>query len=213
VLQSTGPRANASPEHLAAKRARLQEQHVAPLTEFVQAIRAETGGEVPDFDPDMGGARARALLLLESPGRLGTSAASRGSGMVSPDNKDGTAASSWKLYREAGLDEDLIVSWNIVPWYLGTPERNLPVGHGDVEAALPYLDRLLSLLPDLRVVLTVGKAACEGWGRYQPADGRPKPLALACPHPGLRNLNSRPAMRGQVLAALRQVQAIVTAAA
>lgn len=209
-MRSTRPRANADPRHLAAKRARLHEPHIAPLTAFVQAIRAETGGEVPDFDPDLGGVRARALLLLESPGRLGVSTAGRRSSrMISPDNNDPTAEMSWQLYREAGLDEDLIVSWNIVPWYIGTPERNVPVGRSDVEAALPYLARLLGLLPDLRVVLTVGKAAAEGWEQYQPLDGRLRPLCMHCPHPSPRNINSRPAMRGQILAALRQVQGIV----
>jgi hypothetical protein len=117
----------------------------------VRQIRAETGAEVPDFDPDLGGVRSRALLLLESPGRLGTSPASRGSGLIGADNDDTTAALSWQLYREADLNVDLIVSWNIVPWYLGTDRRNRPPGRAEVESALPYLHRLLNLLPDLPV--------------------------------------------------------------
>jgi hypothetical protein len=207
--QATRPRANADPAHLAAKRARLSEPHVAPLTAFVRQIRAETGGEVPDFDPDLGGVRARALLLLESPGRLGTSAVSRGSGLISPDNNDHTAALSWQLYREAGLAFDLIVSWNIVPWYLGTDRRNRPPEHTEVESALPYLRGLLELLPDLRVVLTVGKAAQAGWQQYRLTGARHLPPALPCPHPSPRNVNTRPAMRGQILAALQRAQAII----
>src|ERR1039457_843421 len=48
----------------------IREPHIAPLTEFVEALRAEAGPEfqIPYFDPWDGGIEAKVLLLLEAPG-------------------------------------------------------------------------------------------------------------------------------------------------
>lgn len=210
VAHSTHPKANADPNYVAAKRARLGEPHIAPLTWFVQQIRDETGKEVPDFDPDMGGTHARALFLLESPGRLGTSLSkARGSGLISPDNNDQTAAESWRLYREAALDQQHVVVWNIVPWYLGSDAANAHPTTADLHASMPHLTRLLDLLPDLRVVLTVGRDAERGWAMRTAPRGRPEPPAITCPHPGPTNIRTRPETRGRILDALRAVQRII----
>lgn len=67
------------------KLALLREPHVAPLTAFVERMRAERGQDaVPWFDPTEAGVNARILLLLEAPGAR--AATKRGSGFVSPVN-------------------------------------------------------------------------------------------------------------------------------
>jgi uracil-DNA glycosylase len=82
------PKTNADPIELARKRALLRESHVAPLTEFVERLRAAEGAVVPWFDPTEGGVSARILLLLEAPGRKAALVAEGGSSFVSPDNND-----------------------------------------------------------------------------------------------------------------------------
>jgi uracil-DNA glycosylase len=102
-----------------------------------------------------------------------------------------------------------VTSWNIVPWYVGTTEKNRSVTPGDIAEALAYLDRLLMLLPDLRVLFTVGQAATNGWNTYQAARGATDLRVLKCPHPSPQNVNTRPAARGQILATLKEVQATI----
>jgi uracil-DNA glycosylase len=96
-----------------------------------------------------------------------------------------------------------------VPWYVGTTEKNRPVTPGDIAEPLPYLGRLLMLLPDVRVLVTVDQAATNGWNPYQAARGATHLRVLKCPHPSPRNVNTRPAARGQILATLKEVQATI----
>ena len=105
---------------LAAKLAHVQDPHIAPLNDLASDIRAGTGMEVPLFDPASGGVHAKALLLLEAPGARATGAtgpraAAGGSGIISADNNDQTAANAWTLYRDAGLNVADLVIWNVVP--------------------------------------------------------------------------------------------------
>jgi hypothetical protein len=64
---------------------------MAPLTRLVEEMNEGHEHLAPWFDPDGGGTTARVLFLHENPGRRATSA--RGSGFISADNNDETAAS------------------------------------------------------------------------------------------------------------------------
>lgn len=208
------PRAHRNPTFLAEKLARIDESHVGPLNGLVRDIKAEIGGEVPWFDPDSGGVHARALLLYEAPGARATGPSGPrgravGSGVISPDNNDATAENSWLLYQEANLARHLTVVWNIVPWYIGTPTAIRGANSDDVADAQPYLDRLIRLLPDLRVVVALGDNARDGWLRYLLREDAPLLPTLACPHPSPRVLQVRPAHRKLILAALNRVTLIV----
>jgi hypothetical protein len=69
---------------------------VAPLNRLVGQINASRNGHLaPWFDPDGGGTDARVLFLLENPGRRATSM--RGSGFISADNNDDTAANFFRM--------------------------------------------------------------------------------------------------------------------
>ena len=211
---SDRPRRHANVDFLRAKLARIDEPHVRSLNDLVRSIREETGGEVPWFDPANGGTAARALLLLEAPGARSTSkagvrAAGGGSGIISGDNDDPTAAFTWKLYRDAGLDLNRIVIWNVVPWYVGTERAIRSANRGDVSAAAPYLRRLLTLLPDLRVVLTMGTHARDGWLRFLLEPDTPLVPTLACPHPSPRNLASRPESAADIRRAVDRVATVI----
>ena len=130
--------------------------HVKPLTDYVAALRANLGEHyhIPDFDPCDGGIHARALFLLEAPGPK-----AKASGFVSSNNPDPTAKNLWNLIHNAGIARADTLIWNIVPWYVGTGKHILPVNNADRVQALPYLEELLTLLPNLQLIVLVGLAA------------------------------------------------------
>lgn len=83
--------------------------------------------------------RAPILLLLEAPGAKATRERG-GSGFVSPDNNDGTAQNMWELLAEAGYDRGAdVVTWNVVPWYIGSESKIRPADSEDLLQARPYL--------------------------------------------------------------------------
>ncbi len=210
MFLSQAPRAHRDPVFLAAKVARLREPHVAPLNDLADRIGVETGMAVPAFDPDSAGINARSLFLFEAPGARSTAAAgpraaAKGSGIISPDNNDGTAENMWRLHEAAGLARTSTLAWNIVPWYVGTDTKIRPVERDDLQAAAPYLAALIALLPDLRVVVTFGDKPRQGWFRYLLHDDAPLLPTLAVPHPSPLSLNPHPENRDLILRALRRV--------
>jgi hypothetical protein len=213
---SAAPRMHENGDFLTAKLARTGDPHVAPLNALAHDVRGETGGEVPLFDPAGGGVHAKALFLLEAPGARATRTAGprsrmKGSGITSPDNNDQTAENSWHLYREVGLDIGDVAIWNIVPWYVGSTRKIRAAGRDDIAAAQPFLHRLMRLLPEVQVVLTIGDKARDGWLRYLLRPDSVLLPTLACPHPSPQVLNVHPEYREYILAALRRVHAIVAA--
>lgn len=213
IQLSNRPRMHRDPDFLAAKHALMNEAHVRPLNALAHEIREETGGEVPLFDPAGGGIHSTALFLLEAPGARATGAAGpraalKGSGIISPDNNDQTAENSWHLYREASLDTSAVAIWNIVPWYVGSTTKIRAARRDDIAAAQPYLHRLMRLLPEVRVVLTIGDKARDGWLRYLLRQDSVLLPTLACPHPSPQVLNVHPDYRDLILSALRRVKAV-----
>lgn len=195
------PRANSNPAELTRKQQLLSNPHMAPLTHYVERLRIALGPEawVPYFDPTEAGVNARILILLESPGPRASGP--RGSQFVSADNNDQTAENMWDLLREAGVQRDRdMVTWNVVPWYVGrAPSPD------EVKAARPWIVDLISLLPELRVVLLLGKTAKKSW------DGLDLDVpVIRAPHPSPQNLNTRPEARPQVLEALIEVRRVGT---
>ncbi len=175
------PRGLREPAEVARRRAMLAEPHMAPLAAFAAGLRRR-GGEVPDLDPLDGGVGARLLLLLEKPGPK-TSPARGGSGFVSADNDDPTAAASWAFLREAGIARPDRVLWNTVPWWNGTI-RFTPA---ERRAGLETLPALLDLLPRLEVAILAGRQA---QGARAILEGRPVRLhASAHPSPQVRAAN------------------------
>lgn len=198
---SSAPRAHADEDFLRAKVKRLSEPHVAPINILVRRIRRASGDPmVPFVDPDSAGVRARIMFLLEAP----AGAAAHGSGMLSPDNDDGTAANMWKLYQESGLPRGAAVHWNAVPWYLGAQGRIRPATRQDISEGLPWLGRLVGLLPELALVVTMGGKARNSFARHLLSKGAPLRPWLSVPHPSGRVFGTRPELRAEVLAAFQR---------
>jgi len=204
TFQAAAPKALGNPDARVARLARVDEPHVLPLNRLARRIRQDTGleGEVPYFDPDDGGIEARCLFLLEAPGPQAVA-----SGFVSRDNPDETAKNFLLLNREAGLERRLTVSWNIVPWYIGTGSKIRSAGSDDIARGSEYLEPLLASLPRLRVVVLVGRKAQRAEPRVR--DLIPAADVVHMLHLSPLVLNTNKAARGVALGVLKQVAAAI----
>lgn len=147
---SDAPRTLKDPAEVARRRALLSERHVAPLAEFVQSLRGDRFGHVPDFDPLDGGVGARALFLFEKPGPKAAV-----SGFISRNNNDSTAEHAFRFMVQAGLSRDKVCLWNVIPGWNDT----VNVTSTEVREGIDCLSDLLVLLPGLRAVVMVGRKA------------------------------------------------------
>ena len=141
-------RSLASNEAIELRRAMLHEPHIAPLTEFVSMLRAAARQkcEFPDFDPLDGGANAEILFLFEKPGPM-TSKGRKGSGFISRDNNDATAAATFCFLKQANLPREHTVIWNIVPGWNGTRKVTVEELGAGCEAIKGLLPRLSNFIP------------------------------------------------------------------
>lgn len=196
------PKLLADPAARATRRARLTDPHMAPLTAYVAALRREAGPDaaVPDFDPLDGGAMAELLYLLEAPGAKAVL-----SGFISRNNPDETAKNFFELNREAGIPRGRTVTWNIVPWYIGTGTRIRAAGQSDIQAGLPALKSLLALLPKLKVVVLIGRKAERA--AHLISQLRPELRVFRAPYPSPLFVNNAPGNRGRILTVLREAGA------
>jgi len=187
---------------LAEKLTRLDEPHVQPLTLLCRQQERQWGREVPFVDPESGGTSAKVLVLLESPGPRASSA--RGSGLISFDNDDLTAANGLECLLEAGLPRHLTINWNIVPWYLRAVRKPTDA---ELAEAVPALEQFLRLLPRLQVVVLLGKTAQEGW--LSTGLDRPGLTVLHGPHPSPQNFNTRPESRPALVEVFRRAAGLI----
>lgn len=195
------PRAHRDPEFLARMTARVFEPHVAPLNHLVQEMR-HADHPAPWVDPAGGGVQARILFLHESPGPMASSA--HGSGIVSPDNDDPTAARFFRLARQVGLPRSAFLNWNAVPWYISDTRRNQNATLADFREAEPWLHRFIGLLAHLSVVVTMGNFAGVCWLRYLRRPDSPVLPLIVSPHPADRARVSRPQFEEEIATAMRK---------
>ena len=184
----------------------LRQPHIAPLTNFVERLRSHIGAtyHVPYFDPLDGGVNAECLFLLEAPGPNAVR-----SGFVSRNNPDETAKNFFLLNQQAGIDRSRTVTWNIVPWYVGTGTKIRAVNGNDIKVALPSLQELLSLLRLLRVVVLVGRKAAAA--RTTVVSLAPTVQIFETPHPSPMFVNRSPKNRDAILSVLKRISERVSA--
>lgn len=137
----------------------LAEPHMKPLGHLVEALRAEDRGYVPDLDPRDGGTRARLLFLLEKPGPMTDPSrpGSAGSGFISRDNDDSTAAAVFVFMQLARIPREETLLWNVIPWWNG----EIRVGKQEWRDGIARLEALLDILPRLLGVVLVGRKAAR----------------------------------------------------
>lgn len=188
-----------------ARLTRVHEPHVAELNDFVWRIRKEDlTREVPFFDPDDGGAGADCLFLFEAPGPQAVK-----SGFVSRNNPDQSAKNFFLLSVEAGLPRRRTVSWNIIPWYIGSGHRIRAATEKDIDQGLPYLQELLSRLPNLKVLVLAGRKAQRVEHRLLQLP--PEVVVVEMMHPSPQVINRKRENRGKILATLRKVAGMLGA--
>ncbi len=171
---------------------------MAALVRHAAALRT-THGEVPDADPLDGGAAARLLLLLETPGpSIG------GNGIVSADNPTGTGRNLRRFWAEAGLCRRDRVIWNAVPWVIHEGGRNRAPRAAEVRAGLATLPPLLAGLPRLRVAVLAGRAAAGAAGLFGPGV-----RVLLMPHPSPTIVCTSPEIGRRIGAALGEAAAVL----
>lgn len=125
--------------------------------------------------PSFGDPNARVLLLGLAPGAHGSNRTGR------PFTGDGSGAFLYPLLWEAGFaSQPQAVSRNdgmrlhdalITSVVRCAPPDNKPNGE-ELARCAPYLDEELALLPQLRVVVALGKIAFDGYTRWLAATGR-----------------------------------------
>mgnify|MGYP001765120915 CR=1 FL=1 len=157
ILAPQAPRSLRDPQVVAHRRSLLKLPHMCPLTDMVDELRAEERGYVPDMDPLDGGVGARLLFLMEKPGPMTAprEAGKQGSGFISRDNDDQTAAAIFGFMNASRIPRDQTLLWNAIPWWNGT----IRITPQEWRDGLSRLEALTALLPDLRGVVLVGKKA------------------------------------------------------
>lgn len=184
-MELSAARSLRDPELVAERKARwLSEPLLAPLRAYVDGL-SQRGRVAPAFDPTDAGVEARVLFVLEAPGPR--AAAEKGSGFISVDNNDQTAANLWSARTDAGLTDGCLHT-NVVPWYLGAASVTpTPLELADGSVQLRYL---IELLPKLDTVVLCGDYARQGWRRYVAGlfDG-PGPVVIETHHPSPQSLN------------------------
>ena len=175
--------------------------HLAPLRAYATMLRGRHG-EVPDVDPLDGGAGARLLLLLETPGpRIGRT------GIVSADNPSGTGRNLRRFLTDANLPRRERVIWNAVPWVIHGCGPNRAPRAGEIRDGLAELPGFLALLPRLRIAVLAGRVA--GLAAEAVARTRPGVAVLAMPHPSPTYVCTSPDVPRRIAAALTEAATLL----
>jgi len=164
---------------------------------------AGSGRRVPEFDLRDGGADARVLILLETPGPGG-----EGPRTVSRDNPTGTARNLTRFLDDAGIARAETILWNTVPWIVHQPgARNRPLRRGEIAEGLAALPAFLALLPCLEVAVLSGRVAGEASETV--ARARPDVHRLTMPHPSPTIVCTSPDIARRIATTLAQAAAIL----
>lgn len=154
------PRRNADPAFCAEQLEHRYDPHIESVNRLVDELSDEVRW-MPYVSPLYGGTNARVLFLFQDPGPA--TQASRGSGMLSPENDDPSAELFSRTLADAGLVYADVLTWNAYPWFI--PDQRPPSASMLTEGTVP-LGRLLELLPGLRSVCLGGRKAADGWSRF-----------------------------------------------
>jgi len=165
----------------------------------------DSGRRMPLFDPRDGGAAARLLILLETPGPGGAEERA-----VSRDNPTGTARNLTRFLSDARIARDDTILWNTVPWIVHeSGARNRALRRGEIGEGLATLPGFLALLPRLRVVVLSGRVAREAVPVV--AAHRPGLPVLTMPHPSPTIVCTSPAIPAAIRDTLAQAKALLDA--
>ena len=133
---------------------RIREPQVRSINKLCDQLMVEQPGySVPYIAPHYGASTAVILALSSNPGPQAGGA--KGSGMLSRENNDGSAARMGDIYESVGLTDDQIVPWNAYPWHVHETHPNgLP--NNLINDGLDALKRVFDLHPNIHSVVAHG---------------------------------------------------------
>jgi hypothetical protein len=133
---------------------RIREPQVHAINSLCDELAKEKPTfSVPYIAPHYSASTARILALSSNPGPMAGGA--KGSGMLSRENNDGSAARMGDVYERVGLADEHIVPWNAYPWHVhNTHPNGLP--NDLIEEGLDPLKRLLDLHPSILAIVAHG---------------------------------------------------------
>ncbi len=202
ALEPDAPKSLADPGAVATRRELLGSPHMAALVELAAEIRA-AHGFAPDADPLDGGAGARLLILLETPGPKVFR-----SGFVSRDNPTGTAANLFRALRRARIPRGDTLIWNAIPFVIHEPGAlNRSPKRAEVRAGLAWLAPLIERLPLLACVVMAGRSAQAA--REPLLSLRPGLPLVAMPHPSPTYVCTSPNVMQRIDAALEEARRVL----
>ncbi|HEY8611209.1 MAG TPA: uracil-DNA glycosylase [Roseomonas sp.] len=190
------------PQERAARHALLRDAvHTAPIRALAQRIREATGRPVPEPDPLDGGAEARLLLLLETPGpRMMEDS------IVSRDKPGGTGANLRRFLDAARIPRRETLIWNAVPWMIHVPGAlNRAPRAAELRFGLAWIPPLLDAMPRLRVAVLAGRVAAEAGPAIRSV--RPGLSVLAMPHPSPTYVCTSPEVPARIMVTLKEAAA------
>ncbi|MDQ0470213.1 uracil-DNA glycosylase [Labrys wisconsinensis] len=163
----------------------------------------ERGRRLPHFDPLDGGADARLLILLETPGPGDAPVR-----FVSRDNKTGTARNLRHFLGVAAIPRRETVLWNAVPWIVHSPgDKNRPLREAEIAEGLKTVPGLMDRLPRLEVVLLAGRIAQRS---AETITARRPGLAVhTMPHPSPANVCTNPDISTRITLAVNSAATIL----
>ncbi|TFC36229.1 uracil-DNA glycosylase [Cryobacterium sp. TMT2-42-4] len=133
---------------------RIDEPQVRAINALCDELMLEKPQfSVPYIAPHYGASTAVILALSSNPGPQAGGA--KGSGMLSRENNDGSAARMSDIYETVGLTDDQIVPWNAYPWHVHETHPNgLP--NNLIDDGLDALKRVLDRHPNIHSVVAHG---------------------------------------------------------
>ena len=148
----------ADPEFRRQQRDGLYGPHVAPLNRLVEEFGGGERGWLPHIAPVHGGVHAQLLWVLRDPGPAVADPENAEAGFLCVENNDATAARLCELLERAHIPVSCTLPWNAYPWYV-----NRAPTVAELRAGVEPLRRVITLMPQLRVLLLLGKHAERSW--------------------------------------------------
>ena len=177
--------------------AHLNDPHVLGLTTLVEALRAR-GLNVPNVDPNDGGANASILFLFETPGPKAVG------GFVSRDNLDQSAKNFKKVCDEVGLARTKTAIWNVVPNCISTADKSRNPNRSEIVAARADTQAFIDQFVRLKAVVFCGGSAKIAMRYLDCHDAK----VLATYHTGAKAFN-RPNLKKDIVATFRKANALL----
>ncbi|OLT42480.1 hypothetical protein BJF87_24680 [Gordonia sp. CNJ-863] len=133
--------------------------HIEPFNRMVDEL-STVEEWMPYVAPLYGGINARVLAIFRDPGpktQVGS-----GSGMLCVENDDQSAERHYNFLKNAGIEHDQLMVWNTYPWYI-----NRKPSSQEIDRGLGPLKQVVSLCPNLEVVMAHGGEAQVAWQRFR----------------------------------------------